>query len=88
MRLVVSGRVQGVCLRLYAVREASRLGLKGWVRNLRNGEVEVLAESDEARLQDVERWRWHGPPHAVVTGVASWFGEATGEFRHFRNSDE
>lgn len=40
IRLVVSGRVQGVCFRLYTVREASRLGLNGWVRNLRSGEVE------------------------------------------------
>jgi acylphosphatase len=88
MRLVVSGRVQGVCFRLYTVREASRLGLNGWVRNLRSGEVEVLAEGDEARLKDLEQWCRHGPPHAVVTGVASSCGEATGEFTHFRNADE
>ena len=88
MRLVVSGRVQGVCFRLYTVREAARLGLNGWVRNLGSGEVEVLAEGDEARLKDLELWCWHGPPHAVVTGIASSYGAATGEFTHFRNADE
>jgi acylphosphatase len=88
MRLVVSGRVQGVCFRLYTVREASRLGLKGWVRNLRSGEVEVLAEGDEARLKDLELWCWHGPPHAAVTAVATSWAEATGEFTDFRNADE
>jgi acylphosphatase len=88
LRLVVSGRVQGVCFRLYTVREASRLGLNGWVRNLRSGEVEALAEGDEARLKDLEQWCRHGPPHAVVTGVASSYGEATGEFTRFRNADE
>lgn len=88
MRLVVSGQVQGVCFRQYTVREASRLGLNGWVRNLRSGEVEVLAEGDEARLNDLEQWCRHGPPHAVVANVASSRGEATGEFTHFRNADE
>jgi acylphosphatase len=88
MRLIVSGRVQGVAYRLYTAREATRLGLTGWVRNLRSGDVEVLAEGAEARLKDLEQWCRHGPPHAVVTGVVSSFGEATGEFAHFRNADE
>lgn len=88
MRLIVSGRVQGVAFRLYTVREASRLGLTGWVRNLRSGDVEVLAEGDEERLMDLEQWCWHGPPHAVVSRVASSSSEATGEFTRFRNADE
>jgi acylphosphatase len=88
LHLVVSGRVQGVCFRLYTVREASRLGLRGWVRNLRSGEVEVLAEGDEAGLKALEAWCRQGPPHAAVTGVAARYGEATGEFTRFRNADE
>jgi len=87
MRLIVSGQVQGVAFRFYTVREATRLGLTGWVRNLRSGEVEVLAEGDEARLKELEQWCRHGPPLAAVTGVASSVGDATGEFSHFRNAD-
>jgi acylphosphatase len=88
IHLVVSGRVQGVCFRLYTVREASRLGVNGWVRNLRSGDVEVLAEGDEAALKDLERWCRQGPPRAVVSDVLSRYGTATGEFTHFRNADE
>jgi acylphosphatase len=86
--LIVSGRVQGVCFRQHAVREASRLGLTGWVRNLRNGDVEVLAEGAEAALRDLERWCRRGPPLAAVTDVVARHGEATGEFADFRNADE
>ena len=88
LHLVVSGRVQGVAFRFYTVREASRLGLRGWVRNLGSGEVEVLAEGDEAGLKALEVWCRQGPSHAVVTGVAASYGEATGEFTRFRNADE
>lgn len=88
VHLVVSGRVQGVCFRLYTVREAKRLGLSGWVRNLRSGDVEVLAEGDEAALKDLERWCRKGPAHAVVTDVVSRYGDPSGEFGDFRNADE
>lgn len=88
MHLVVSGRVQGVAFRFSTVREASRLGLTGWVTNLGSGEVEVLAKGAEARLKALEAWCRQGPPHAVVTGVASSCSEATGEFAGFRNADE
>jgi len=88
LHLVVSGRVQGVCFRMYTVREASRLGLRGWVRNLRSGEVEVLAEGDETGLKALEAWCWQGPPRAAVTGVAARYDAATGEFTSFRNADE
>ena len=88
LHLIVSGRVQGVCFRLYTVREAARLGLSGWIRNLRNGDVEVLTEGDEAGLKELEQWCSHGPPHAVVTGVVARYSAATGEFTRFRNADE
>lgn len=42
VRIVVSGRVQGVGYRLWTVREAERRGVRGWVRNRRDGSVEAL----------------------------------------------
>lgn len=68
-RLFVSGRVQGVFFRAFARDEALRLGLKGWVRNLPDGRVEILAEGDPGRLKELEAWCWQGPPYARVTGV-------------------
>jgi len=68
-RARVSGRVQGVGFRLSAVREARRLGLRGWVRNADDGSVEVEAEGPPERLDAYLAWLQHGPPGAFVSDV-------------------
>jgi acylphosphatase len=68
-RIIVHGMVQGVFFRASTRDEARRLGLAGWVRNLPDGSVEVLAEG---RPEDVERlaaWCRRGPPAARVDNV-------------------
>ncbi|RMD68062.1 MAG: acylphosphatase [Gammaproteobacteria bacterium] len=70
MRCIVSGRVQGVFFRAHTRDEARRLGLKGWVRNLPGGEVEVVACGDENQLEALRAWLWQGPPLARVEDVA------------------
>jgi acylphosphatase len=50
---IVKGRVQGVGFRWYVLREASALGLRGWVRNTPEGDVEVLAAGDENQLRQL-----------------------------------
>ena len=81
--LLISGRVQGVCFRMYAREQAHRLNITGWVKNLSDGKVEVLAEGEEAALDSLHEWCRKGPPHAKVTNVEQGFSEATGEFEHF-----
>ena len=71
MRYFVSGRVQGVSFRASARNQAARLGLDGYVRNLSDGRVEVLARGDEEALRSLEEWLWTGPPAADVNGVES-----------------
>ena len=66
---LVHGLVQGVAFRANACERARELGLVGWVRNLPNGEVEVLAAGDDALLDTFERWLWQGPELARVTRV-------------------
>jgi acylphosphatase len=68
-RFLVTGRVQGVFYRASTQDTAHRLGLTGWVRNLENGSVELLACGEDEKLQELERWLWQGPPHAQVTQV-------------------
>ena len=66
---LVSGQVQGVFFRASAESAARRLGLTGWVRNLRDGRVELVACGEAAPLEELERWLWQGPPRARVTEV-------------------
>ena len=68
-RFVVSGRVQGVFYRASTQDTARRLGLTGWVRNLADGRVELVACGPEGKLAELERWLWQGPPNAEVVSV-------------------
>ena len=61
-----------------------RLGLSGWVRNLRDGGVEVLAEGDEEALAALEAWCGTGPPTARVDSVDAERSAASGELPEFR----
>ena len=68
-RFVAHGRVQGVGYRWFVWREAERLGLRGLVRNLPDGSVEVLAEGVEDSLDRLERALSRGPSVAHVERV-------------------
>lgn len=65
----VSGRVQGVFFRAATCQQAARLGLKGWVRNLRDGRVEVLACGEEPALEALQQWLRNGPEMARVERI-------------------
>lgn len=73
VHLLVSGRVQGVGFRFFTINHANRYGLTGWVKNLPNGSVEILAEgSPEALSLFVERVQ-EGPSSARISDVqADW----------------
>lgn len=70
--LLVHGRVQGVGFRAWAQDTAEGLGVEGWVRNRRGGEVEmVIAGSPQAVAAMAEACR-HGPSFAHVTRIEEW----------------
>jgi acylphosphatase len=79
----VRGKVQGVWYRAWCRETATELGLTGWVRNMPDGAVEVLAEGPKERLTELETRLHRGPEHARVSGVASEYTAATGEFTEF-----
>lgn len=83
VRLLISGRVQGVWYRASTRDTAVRHGVTGWVRNLPDGRVEALMEGDETALWQVIDWCRQGPPGAAVTDVSTDWQAATGEFRAF-----
>lgn len=67
--LLIHGHVQGVGYRWSMVVEARRLGLRGWVRNRRDGTVEALVAGEAAAVQRLVDWAHRGPPLAVVQRV-------------------
>jgi acylphosphatase len=68
---IVTGRVQGVAYRVSTIREASRLGLTGWVRNRDDGAVELEAQGDAVQVGELLTWCASGPPAARVLEVAA-----------------
>lgn len=66
---IVSGRVQGVWYRASTQQQAVQLGLQGWVRNLPDGRVELVAAGEQELLDQLQEWLWQGPIHAQVEHV-------------------
>ncbi len=81
--IVVHGKVQGVWYRASTQKVARSLGLKGWVRNLPSGEVEILAQGEEDRLKQLIEWCHEGPPAAEVTKVEVEWEEVGRPFSDF-----
>ncbi|MCY3837323.1 MAG: acylphosphatase [Gammaproteobacteria bacterium] len=67
--LLIAGRVQGVGFRYSTAIEADSLGLNGWVRNLPDGRVEVVAEGTQAAVARLIEWCRQGPRYAWVRHV-------------------
>jgi len=65
----VRGRVQGVGFRVFVQRHGRALGLAGWVRNLPDGSVEVVAQGAPETLSLLREHLQQGPPRAVVRAV-------------------
>ncbi len=78
-RIRVTGRVQGVAFRASTVEEAERLGVAGFVRNLRDGSVEVEAEGERSLVESLVRWCRRGPPPARVDRVEVEWLAASGD---------
>ena len=83
LHAVVRGHVQGVSFRYYTQETALALGLTGWVRNLRDGTVEVTAEGPRTALDQLVTFLRRGPVAARVAEVASDWSAASDEFSLF-----
>jgi acylphosphatase len=69
LRLVIYGRVQGVCFRDSMRREAQRLAIAGWARNRSDGTVEAVVHGEAADVDIIVRWAKRGPELAHVEQV-------------------
>ena len=83
LHLLISGRVQGVCFRAAARRQARNLELTGWARNLPDGRVEIVAEGGEEALRRLLRWAGRGPSSARVDNISVRWEDYGKEFSAF-----
>ena len=70
VRVLITGRVQGVAYRVWTQETAEALGLHGWVRNRRDGAVEALFSGFSGQIEEMLRRCQEGPPAAKVAEVA------------------
>ncbi len=83
-RFIVRGRVQGVGFRWFVEREASTLGIKGWVRNNHDGSVEVLASGSREQLNSLRSRLQQGPRAARVDQVEESEATQQSDMKTFR----
>jgi acylphosphatase len=83
VHLLVSGRVQGVGFREFTRRTAHRLSVGGWVRNLDDGRLEVVADGDRRALEALVAAVSGGPPGAFVRDVRQNWDEMTEQEKEF-----
>ncbi|MBI3034410.1 acylphosphatase [Candidatus Woesearchaeota archaeon] len=81
--IILSGKVQGVFFRDFVRKEAEKLGIAGFVRNLQDGTVQVVGEGDEDKLNIFIRECKRGPLLAFIKGAEVKLEKATGEFEDF-----
>jgi len=84
----VSGKVQGVNYRTFVKETAGELGIRGYVRNVSDGSVEVVAQGEESELQSLIEQLWKGPFFASVDDVdATWHDTPQDAFTDFTVAD-
>lgn len=83
LRIVVRGRVQGVGFRVAAYRKAIDLGLRGWVRNMPDGRVEMEVQGAPDRIRDMQVWCHNGPALARVDEVLTFPGDTGNAYAAF-----
>jgi|WetSurMetagenome_2_1015567.scaffolds.fasta_scaffold272390_3 acylphosphatase len=84
LKAVVSGRVQGVFFRAFVAAQANLLHLSGYVRNLSENQVEVVAEGDKPDVEKLIGYLQQGPPTAQVDDVTVQWTDYRGEFTGFK----
>lgn len=75
---LISGRVQGVFFRVWTKKAAKEFGISGWVRNLPDGRVEIMAEGSKPKLEKFLELVKSGPRLSRVENIDAEWGDAEG----------
>jgi len=84
LRLIISGKVQGVFFRHNTKKKADELGLKGYVRNLPDDSVEVVAEGSREKLDELAEFCRNNPGFSEVDDIKAHFEESKSKFSDFQ----
>ena len=84
IKFIVKGRVQGVGFRWFVLNEAKRLNISGTVKNLANGDVEVLAQSDISQLYILKDLLKKGPSFARVDNIIETDDVVNDQLKEFK----
>ncbi|MGC9489754.1 MAG: acylphosphatase [Thermovirgaceae bacterium] len=74
--LRISGIVQGVGFRWRTLQKAKELGLKGWIRNRPDGDVDAVLQGDNEKIKAMIEWMERSPPHSLVQNIEVQWGKA------------
>ena len=83
-RIIIQGTVQGVFFRRFIKEEADKLGLRGFVRNLDSGDVEVIIEGDAEQINKMAGICRKGTEHSIIKKVLVEDRNWTGDFKEFK----
>lgn len=83
-RFLVQGTVQGIFFRQFVKEHADNLGLTGFVRNLQNGDVEIIVEGEADAIKRIEGFVRKGPEHSYIKAVNSKERKWSGDFKEFK----
>ena len=82
--LIIVGKVQGVYFRKYTQEISIKNKVSGWVRNLKNGDVECILEGLSSNVEKVIEWCHTGPKNSRVDKIDIHYETYTGEFQDFK----
>ena len=83
VHLLISGFVQGVGYRAFVHNNAKKLGLAGWVRNLSDNRVEVVAQGEEGKIKELVQTCEKGPFLSEVKSISIEWQETREKFESF-----
>ncbi|RQD66925.1 MAG: acylphosphatase [Tindallia sp. MSAO_Bac2] len=81
--IYVTGKVQGVAFRHSAREKALSLSLTGWVRNRKDGSVEIFVQGDQDQVCMMEKWAQQGPPAAEVENITVYLKDVQKDINGF-----
>lgn len=84
LKIIVSGTVQGVLFRQFTKDNADKLNLKGFVRNLEEGDLEVFIEGEKDNIDKILEIIRKGTPHSQIRNLKTEERNWTGEFKDFK----